>query len=114
MLQQAHPFGRRVQNDMKAYGLGDDVVLRPPEVREAVARHYAQSQADVERAVAARHQAGEAEAPAVAPAAGLQLFRRRSLTLLMLSAPPPHRGREGIGVSERLVRHESVRSFWLG
>eukprot|EP00965_Chrysotila_dentata_P122545 4050358-Pleurochrysis_carterae.AAC.2 len=39
------------------------------DVRAAVARHYAQSQADVERAVTDRHQVGEVEAPAVAPSA---------------------------------------------
>eukprot|EP00965_Chrysotila_dentata_P186359 6152943-Pleurochrysis_carterae.AAC.1 len=58
MLQRAHPFERRVHHDIKAYGLGHDVLLQS-----------AESQADVERAVAARHQTGEAEALAVAPTA---------------------------------------------
>eukprot|EP00965_Chrysotila_dentata_P078553 2588675-Pleurochrysis_carterae.AAC.2 len=70
MLQRAHPFGRRVHHDMKAYGLGDDALLQTAEVRADVARQYVhQSQEEAERAVATRHQTGAAEAPAVGPAA---------------------------------------------
>eukprot|EP00965_Chrysotila_dentata_P131522 4347693-Pleurochrysis_carterae.AAC.1 len=68
MLQRAHPFGRRVHYDMKAYHLGADALLQSTEVREAAVSHYIQSQAAVERAVATRYQVDAVEAPAVAPA----------------------------------------------
>eukprot|EP00965_Chrysotila_dentata_P054982 1825164-Pleurochrysis_carterae.AAC.3 len=60
MLRRAHPFGHRVHQDMEAYGLRDDVLLRLLEARAAVARHYVQSHADIDEAIVA---------PAVAPAA---------------------------------------------
>eukprot|EP00965_Chrysotila_dentata_P049631 1645347-Pleurochrysis_carterae.AAC.1 len=73
MLQRAHPFGRRVHHDMKAYHLGANALLQSVEAREATANHYIQSQAAVERAVATRNQVDTVEAPAVesvaAPAA---------------------------------------------
>eukprot|EP00965_Chrysotila_dentata_P156068 5156397-Pleurochrysis_carterae.AAC.1 len=52
---------------MKAYHLGDDALLQPVETREAVANHYIQSQAAVERAVATRNQIDMVEAPTEAP-----------------------------------------------
>eukprot|EP00965_Chrysotila_dentata_P033925 1130119-Pleurochrysis_carterae.AAC.2 len=96
LLQPAHPYGRRVHHDFKAYHLGQEVLLQPLDAREAVTLQYAQVQADLQsQSEPARHQISEAEAPAATPAAAppwrpllLPPLRCWPLRLLMPATPP--------------------------